>query len=127
MPRRHVLAARQRLDVERARVLAIDPVAHAAQPDQLRQPVPFVVLSHKTILASASVSRVAPAHERIIMAPPLTAEPGFLRSVRTFLGIAGAITLVAGLVLLIWPQKSAVIVTGIFASYLIVSGLVYLG
>ena len=61
------------------------------------------------------------------MAPPLTAEPGFLRSVRIFLGIAGTITLVAGLVLLIWPQKSAVIVTGIFASYLIVSGLVYLG
>lgn len=54
-------------------------------------------------------------------------EPGFLRSVRLFLGIAGAITLIAGLVLLIWPAKSAVIVTGIFASYLIVGGLVYLG
>lgn len=54
-------------------------------------------------------------------------DPGFLRSVRIFLGIAGAITLIAGIVLLIWPAKSAVIVTGIFASYLIVSGLVYLG
>ena len=56
-----------------------------------------------------------------------TAEPGFLRSVRIFLGVAGAVTLIAGLVLLIWPAKSAVIVTGIFASYLIVGGLVYLG
>ncbi|PKI92897.1 hypothetical protein CW368_00910 [Actinomycetales bacterium SN12] len=55
------------------------------------------------------------------------ADPGFLRSVRLFLGIAGAITLIAGLVLLIWPAKSAVIVTGIFASYLIIGGLVYLG
>lgn len=54
------------------------------------------------------------------------AESGFLRSVRVFLRIAGAITLAAGLVLLIWPAKSAVIVTGIFASYLIISGLVYL-
>ncbi|MGW9628880.1 HdeD family acid-resistance protein [Microbacterium sp. NPDC055521] len=54
-------------------------------------------------------------------------EPGFLRSVRLFLGIAGAITLIAGIVLLVWPAKSAVIVTGIFASYLIIGGLVYLG
>lgn len=57
----------------------------------------------------------------------LSAEPGFLRSVRIFLGVAGALTLIAGLVMLIWPAKSAVIVTGIFASYLIVGGLVYLG
>lgn len=56
-----------------------------------------------------------------------TTEPGFLRSIRMFLGISGAVTLIAGLVLLIWPAKSAVIVTGIFASYLIVGGLVYLG
>ena len=56
-----------------------------------------------------------------------TTEPGFLRSIRIFLGVVGAVTLIAGLVLLIWPAKSAVIVTGIFASYLIVGGLIYLG
>lgn len=61
------------------------------------------------------------------MTAPRITEPGFLRSIRLFLGIAGAITLIAGLVLLIWPAKSAVIVTGIFASYLIVGGLIYLG
>lgn len=55
------------------------------------------------------------------------ADPAFLRSVRLFLGIAGVVTLIAGVVLLIWPAKSAVIVTGIFASYLIVGGLIYLG
>lgn len=54
------------------------------------------------------------------------ADSAFLRSVRLFLGIAGAITLFAGLVLLIWPAKSAVIVTAIVASYLIIGGLVYL-
>ncbi|WP_256971502.1 HdeD family acid-resistance protein [Microbacterium esteraromaticum] len=46
---------------------------------------------------------------------------------RIFLGLSGAIALIAGLVLLIWPGKSAVIVTGIFATYLIIGGLVYLG
>ena len=40
---------------------------------------------------------------------------GFLRSVRLFLALSGVVALVAGLVLLIWPAKSAVIVTGIFA------------
>ena len=52
---------------------------------------------------------------------------GFFRSVRIFLAVSGALALIAGLVLLIWPAKSAVIVTGIVASYLIVAGLVYLG
>lgn len=50
----------------------------------------------------------------------------FTRSVRIFLTVSGLIALIAGAVLLIWPAKSAVIVTGIFAAYLIVSGLVYL-
>jgi hypothetical protein len=31
MPGRHVRAARERLDVQRLRVLAVDPVANAAQ------------------------------------------------------------------------------------------------
>lgn len=51
----------------------------------------------------------------------------FFRSVRVSLAVSGALALIAGLVLLIWPAKSAVIVTGIFASYLIIAGLVYIG
>lgn len=51
----------------------------------------------------------------------------FIKSVRIALAVSGALALIAGLVLLIWPLKSAVIVTGIFASYLIVAGLVYVG
>lgn len=128
MTGRHVLAAGQGLHIERASVLAVDAVAHAVQSDHLAEPIGVRInRSHILVLASDSVWRTASAHERIIMARQFIAEPGFLRSVRIFLGIAGAITLIAGIVLLIWPAKSAVIVTGIFASYLIVSGLVYLG
>lgn len=49
------------------------------------------------------------------------------RSIRIALVVSGAVALIAGLVLLIWPLKSAIIVTGIFAAYLILAGLVYLG
>lgn len=51
---------------------------------------------------------------------------GLAKSLRIFLAVSGVIALVAGLILLIWPAKSAVIVTGIVAAYLIVGGLVYL-
>lgn len=53
--------------------------------------------------------------------------PGFIRSVRTFLAVSGVIALIAGIVLLVWPGKSAVLVTGLVAGYLILGGLVYLG
>ena len=48
-------------------------------------------------------------------------------SVRVALLVSGAVALIAGLVLLIWPLKTAIIVTGIFAAYLILAGLVYVG
>lgn len=56
-----------------------------------------------------------------------TGGGSLLKSIRTTLAISGALALIAGLVLLIWPIKSAVIVTAIFASYLVVAGLVYIG
>ena len=61
------------------------------------------------------------------MTDALSEAKSFVKSVRTFLVISGIIALIAGIVLLIWPMKSAVIVTAIFASYLIIGGLVYLG
>ncbi|MBN7792626.1 DUF308 domain-containing protein [Microbacterium esteraromaticum] len=61
------------------------------------------------------------------MTDALTEAKSFMKSVRTFLAVSGAIALIAGIVLLAWPSKTAVIVTGIFASYLIVGGLVYIG
>lgn len=61
------------------------------------------------------------------MTDALSEAKSFVKSVRTFLVISGIIALLAGIVLLVWPMKSAVIVTAIFASYLIIGGLVYVG
>ncbi|MFE6733628.1 HdeD family acid-resistance protein [Microbacterium sp. NPDC057650] len=60
------------------------------------------------------------------MSDALSEAKGFVKSVRVFLAVSGAIALIAGLVLLIWPGKSAVIVTAIIAAYLIIAGLVYI-
>lgn len=56
------------------------------------------------------------------------ADSGRLASaVRTTLLISGAVALIAGIVLLVWPEKSAMVITGIFATYLLIAGIVYIG
>lgn len=60
------------------------------------------------------------------MSAVIDGAKGFVKSLRIFLAVSGVIALIAGLVLLIWPAKSAVIVTGIIAAYLIVGGVVYI-
>jgi hypothetical protein len=61
------------------------------------------------------------------MTEPLAEAKTLFRSIRITLAVSGALALIAGIVLLVWPVKSAVIVTAVFASYLIVAGLVYIG
>ncbi|HWS52443.1 MAG TPA: DUF308 domain-containing protein [Microbacterium sp.] len=61
------------------------------------------------------------------MSESLVESRSLFKSIRITLAISGALALIAGIVLLVWPIKSAVIITGIFASYLIVAGLVYVG
>lgn len=61
------------------------------------------------------------------MSESLTEVRSFFKSIRITLGISGAVALIAGIVLLVWPLKTAIIVTGIIAAYLIVAGLVYVG
>ena len=62
------------------------------------------------------------------MSESLTTETKSLfTSIRVTLAISGAIALIAGIVVLVWPVKTAFIVTGIIASYLIIAGLVYIG
>ncbi|MBS1674875.1 MAG: DUF308 domain-containing protein [Actinobacteria bacterium] len=61
------------------------------------------------------------------MSEGTTDAKSIVKSLRIFLAVSGVIALIAGLILLIWPAKSAVIVTGIVAAYLIVAGIVYLG
>lgn len=61
------------------------------------------------------------------MSESLTEAKSLFKSIRVALAVSGVIALIAGIVLLIWPMKTAVIVTGIIAAYLIIAGLVYIG
>lgn len=61
------------------------------------------------------------------MSESLTEPKSLFASIRVTLAVSGAIALIAGLVVLIWPLKTAVIVTGIIAAYLIIAGIVYIG
>lgn len=61
------------------------------------------------------------------MSDSLTGAKSLVGSIRITLAVSGVIALIAGIVLLVWPVKSAVIVTAVFASYLVVAGLVYIG
>ncbi|MGN7859330.1 HdeD family acid-resistance protein [Microbacterium sp. 22303] len=50
-----------------------------------------------------------------------------VKSLRIFLAVSGIIALIAGIVMLVWPVKTAFVLTGIVAAYLIVAGVVYIG
>jgi uncharacterized membrane protein HdeD (DUF308 family) len=49
------------------------------------------------------------------------------KAIRVSLAVSGALSLIAGIVLLVWPIKSIIAITILFAAYLIVAGLVYIG
>lgn len=59
--------------------------------------------------------------------PSLTSEltKGAITSIRAALGAVGIVSLVVGLLILIWPGKTAIVVTAIIAIYAILAGLVY--
>lgn len=61
------------------------------------------------------------------MSETLTEAKSLFKSIRIALAVSGAIALIAGIVLLVWPMKTAVLVTGIIASYLVIAGIVYVG
>jgi len=61
------------------------------------------------------------------MTAPLAEAKTLFKSIRITLAVSGALALIAGIVLLVWPGKSLAIITAIFAVYLIVAGLVYIG
>ncbi|MEI3866603.1 DUF308 domain-containing protein [Microbacterium sp. CCNWLW134] len=56
-----------------------------------------------------------------------TGEKSLTSTVRVALGIVGAIALIFGLLILIWPQKAFGVVTFLLAIYAIIAGLVYIG
>ncbi|UIN29205.1 HdeD family acid-resistance protein [Microbacterium binotii] len=56
-----------------------------------------------------------------------SADKTFVNGIRTAFGIGGAIALIVGILILVWPLKTAAVGTAIIAVYAIASGLVYAG
>lgn len=54
-------------------------------------------------------------------------EKGTVNGIRTTLGLAGILTLLAGILILVWPRQTAAVVTWILAIYVVATGLVYAG
>jgi len=50
-----------------------------------------------------------------------------VNAIRTALGIGGVLSVIAGVLILVWPGKTALVVTAIIAIYAIASGLAYAG
>lgn len=50
-----------------------------------------------------------------------------VNTVRTALGISGAVALIVGLMITFWPKNSAVVLTIILGIYLLIAGIAYLG
>lgn len=49
------------------------------------------------------------------------------RRFRTSLGLVGTVMLIAGLLILIWPTKTASFIAALFGIYMVIAGLVYVG
>jgi len=64
--------------------------------------------------------------ERFVMSEPSIVKTA-TNGIRTALGVAGVLTLIAGILILVWPGQTAAVVTGILAIYTIAAGLVYAG
>ncbi|MBB2976721.1 uncharacterized membrane protein HdeD (DUF308 family) [Microbacterium endophyticum] len=50
-----------------------------------------------------------------------------VNGIRTALGIGGVVALIVGILILVWPLKSAMVVAAMIAVYAIVAGLIYAG
>ncbi len=54
-------------------------------------------------------------------------ERSEVNGIRTAFGLGGILLIVLGVLILVWPAKTAAVVTAIFAIYAIAAGLVYIG
>ena len=54
-------------------------------------------------------------------------DKGAVTAVRTALGISGVLSLIVGILILVWPGRTAEVAVGIIAVYVIIAGLVYAG
>ncbi|HEY3340215.1 MAG TPA: DUF308 domain-containing protein [Propionicimonas sp.] len=53
-------------------------------------------------------------------------EKSVINAVRAAIGVSGAVSVIVGLLILIWPVKTAVVVAGIIAVYAVIAGVVNL-
>lgn len=68
----------------------------------------------------------APAVDPQPISPLADAGAKVLGGLRVAFGLAGLVTLVVGVLILVWPGRTAVVGTGILAVYAVVVGLIYL-
>lgn len=61
------------------------------------------------------------------MATAAGAEKAAVNGIRTALGVGGVLALIAGILILVWPDKAAGFLAIVIALYLVVAGLVYAG
>lgn len=54
-------------------------------------------------------------------------EKSATNGIRTALGVGGVLSIILGILILVWPGKTAMVVTAIIAIYAIAAGLVYAG
>jgi uncharacterized membrane protein HdeD (DUF308 family) len=62
-----------------------------------------------------------------LMSDAVSEAKSAFTSLRVALAVSGVIALVLGILLLVWPGKSAGVLTWILALYLVIAGLVYVG
>lgn len=53
---------------------------------------------------------------------PSTEDVG---AVRTLIGLSGVVTLIVGVLILVWPGRTAAVVAGVIAAYTLVAGIVW--
>lgn len=61
------------------------------------------------------------------MSTAAAADKSAVTGIRTALGIGGVIAVIVGILILVWPGKTAAVITAIIAIYAIAGGLVYAG
>ena len=61
------------------------------------------------------------------MTTDIPVEKAAVNGIRTALGLGGVIALIVGILILVWPGRTAMVVAAIIAVYAIVGGLVYAG
>lgn len=61
------------------------------------------------------------------MSAESAAEKSAVNGIRTALGVGGVLAVIAGILILVWPGQTAMVVTAIIAIYAIAAGLVYAG